>query len=61
VISIKSMDGKNIQKNLLQKEGIEISERLEVDLDQYLWEITSFDQVSINSRCLITNFISPML
>jgi methylated-DNA-protein-cysteine methyltransferase-like protein len=39
-ISIKSMDGKIIQKNLLQKEGIDISDRFKVDLDQYLWTIT---------------------
>jgi methylated-DNA-protein-cysteine methyltransferase-like protein len=42
-ISIKSIDGKTIQKNLLQKEGIKISDHFKVDLDQYLWEITSFD------------------
>lgn len=42
-ISLKSIDGKIIQKNLLQQEGFEISERFKVDLDQYLWAITSLD------------------
>jgi methylated-DNA-protein-cysteine methyltransferase-like protein len=43
VILIKSVDGKIIQKHLLQQEGIEISDRYKVDLDQYLWPITSLD------------------
>ena len=42
-ISIKSVDGKSFQKHLLQQEGIEISDRYEVDLDLYLWPITSLD------------------
>jgi methylated-DNA-protein-cysteine methyltransferase-like protein len=43
VISIKSIDGKRFQKRLLQEEGVRISDRFKVDLDQYLWAITSFD------------------
>jgi methylated-DNA-protein-cysteine methyltransferase-like protein len=43
VISIKSIDGKSIQKRLLQEEGVKISNRFKVDLDQYLWPITSLD------------------
>ena len=42
-ISIKSMDGKSIQKILLQEEGVKISDHFKVDLDQYLWAITSLD------------------
>ena len=42
-ISIKSIDGKSIQKHLLQEEGVKISDRFKVDLDQYLWAITSLD------------------
>ena len=39
-ISIKSIDGKSIQKNLLQQEGLEVSENFKVDLNQYLWTTT---------------------
>ena len=42
-ISIKSIDSKSIQKHLLQQEGVKISNNLKVDLDQYLWAITSVD------------------
>ena len=42
-ISIKSIDGRILQQNLLQQEGIEISDRFKIDLDQYLWPITSLD------------------
>ena len=42
-ISIKSIDGKIFQKHLLQEEGVKISDRYKVDLDQSLWAITSLD------------------
>ena len=42
-ISIKSIDSKSIQKHLLQQEGVKFSNNHKVDLDQYLWAITSVD------------------
>ena len=42
-ISIKSIDSKSIQKHLLQQEGVKFSNNLKVDLNQYLWAITSVD------------------
>jgi alkylated DNA nucleotide flippase Atl1 len=44
-ISIKSIDGKSIQKNLLQREGIEVLENFKVDLNQYLWTIRSYKRI----------------
>ena len=37
IIAIKSVDGKNTQKELLEKEGIEFKSEFKVDLKKYLW------------------------
>jgi methylated-DNA-protein-cysteine methyltransferase-like protein len=42
-ISIKSVDSKSIQKHLLQQEGVNFTNNLKVDLNQYLWAVTSVD------------------
>jgi len=42
-ISLKSIDSKSIQKHLLQQEGVKFSNDLKVDLNQYLWAVTSVD------------------
>ena len=41
VISLKSMEDKNYQKRLLEKEGIEISDDFKINLNEYLWRINS--------------------
>ncbi len=40
-IALKSQDGKDYQKILLEKEGIEFAENNKIDLKKYLWEIDS--------------------
>ncbi len=40
-IALKSQDGKEYQKILLEKEGIEFVESDKVDLKKCLWEIES--------------------
>jgi len=40
-IVLKSQDGKDYQKILLEKEGIEFAENNKIDLKKYLWEIDS--------------------
>ncbi|MFC1900966.1 MGMT family protein [Chloroflexota bacterium] len=37
-ISIKSIEGKEYQKHLLEQEGVEVSDNYEVDIDKYLWK-----------------------
>jgi len=38
-IAIKSIDGKEYQKYLLEQEGVEVSDNFEVDLNKYLWRV----------------------
>ena len=38
-IALKSFDGKDYQKYLLEQENIEVSDSFEVDLDKYLWKV----------------------
>ena len=38
-IALKSIDGKEYQKYLLEQEDIEVSDNFEVDLNKYLWRV----------------------
>ncbi len=38
-IANPSLEGKEHQKSLLEQEGIKVSDRYEIDLRQYLWEV----------------------
>jgi len=42
---LKSQDGKDYQKILLEKEGIEFVENNKIDLKKYLWEIDSIANI----------------
>jgi len=42
---LKSEDGKDYQKILLEKEGIEFVERNKVDLKKFIWEIDSIRKI----------------
>jgi len=42
---LKSQDGKDYQKILLEKEGIEFVEKNKIDLKKYLWEIDSIANI----------------
>ncbi|MHA2287625.1 MAG: MGMT family protein [Promethearchaeota archaeon] len=44
-IALKSQDGKDYQKILLEKEGIKIVENNTVDLKKLLWEIDSIENI----------------
>ncbi|NHJ20784.1 MAG: MGMT family protein [Candidatus Lokiarchaeota archaeon] len=44
-IVLKAEDGKEFQKILLEKEGIEIVGENKVDLKKYLWEIDSLSNI----------------
>ncbi|MFX0076636.1 MAG: MGMT family protein [Candidatus Hermodarchaeota archaeon] len=44
-IVLKSEDGKDFQKVLLESEGIEFVEKDRVDLKKYLWEIDSLSNI----------------
>ena len=44
-ISLKSIEDKNFQKNLLEQEGVEISNGFKVDLNIYLWKISSIESL----------------
>ena len=37
-IALKSIEGKEHQKRLLEQEGIKVSDNYEVDLNKYLWK-----------------------
>jgi methylated-DNA-protein-cysteine methyltransferase-like protein len=43
IISLTSIEGKEHQKWLLEQEGIKVSDRYEIDLNKYLWNIDSTD------------------
>ena len=44
-IALKSQDGKDYQKILLEKEGIEFTENNKIDFKKYLWEIDSIGNI----------------
>ncbi|MDX1797059.1 MAG: MGMT family protein [Candidatus Lokiarchaeia archaeon] len=44
-ISLKSIEDRQYQKNLLEQEGIKISNDFKVDLKKYLWKIKSIENV----------------
>lgn len=43
IISLKSIEGKENQKWLLEQEGIKVSDCYEIDLNKYLWNLESTD------------------
>ena len=42
-ISLPSIEGKVHQKELLEQEGVTVSDSYEVDVNQYLWDLDSLD------------------
>ncbi|MFX0005406.1 MAG: MGMT family protein [Candidatus Hermodarchaeota archaeon] len=44
-ISLKSIEDRQYQKNLLEQEGIKISDGFKVDLENYLWKIKSIENL----------------
>ena len=44
-IALKSQDGKDYQKKLLEKEGVEFVGADKVDLKKYLWELASIADI----------------
>jgi len=44
---MKSQDGKEYQKVLLEKEGVEFVENNKIDLKKYLWEIDSIGYINL--------------
>ncbi|MBY9020021.1 MAG: MGMT family protein [Candidatus Lokiarchaeota archaeon] len=44
-IVLKSQDGKDYQKILLEKEGIKFTENNKIDLKNFLWEIDSIVKI----------------
>ena len=46
-IALKSEDGQDYQKVLLEKEGVEIGPTNKIDLKKYLWEIKSLENLKI--------------
>ncbi len=46
-IALKSQDGQDYQKILLEKEGVEISHTNKIDLKKYLWDIESLENLKI--------------
>lgn len=46
-IALKTQDGQDYQKILLEKEGVEIGSTNKIDLKKYLWEIKSLKNLKI--------------
>ena len=46
-IALKTQDGQDYQKILLEKEGVEIGSTNKIDLKKYLWEIKSLENLKI--------------
>ncbi|MEJ2249958.1 MAG: MGMT family protein [Candidatus Lokiarchaeota archaeon] len=44
-ISLKQLDDKNYQKALLEKEGIYFQKKFELDLDTYMWNLKSIEEI----------------
>jgi len=45
IISLKSLEDREYQKNLLEQEGIMFKDGFKVDLKKYLWKIDSIEKV----------------
>ncbi len=45
LIALNSEEGRNQQKFLLMKEGIEFVGEFEIDLSKYLWKINSIEEI----------------
>ncbi|MFX1364447.1 MAG: MGMT family protein [Promethearchaeota archaeon] len=45
IISLKSFEDRTYQKNLLEKEGIIVTDQFRVDLKKYLWKIDSIKKI----------------
>ncbi|MFX1328913.1 MAG: MGMT family protein [Promethearchaeota archaeon] len=48
LIALKSVEDREYQKNLLQKEGIEVLNDFKVDLKKFLWRIDSINNIKTN-------------
>ena len=44
-IALNSEEGRNQQKYLLIKEGVEFSDEYKIDLNKYLWKINSIEEI----------------
>ena len=44
-IALNSEEGRNQQKYLLIKEGVEFSDEYKIDLNNYLWKINSIEEI----------------
>jgi len=42
---LKSVEDKEYQKNLLEQEGIMVSDGYKINLEDYLWKIDSINQL----------------
>ena len=42
-IALPSIEGKDHQKRLLEQEGVRVSDGYKIDLNEFLWDIGSFD------------------
>ena len=45
IIALKSIEDKEYQKNLLEQEGIIVSEGYKINLKDYLWKIDSIENI----------------
>ena len=45
LVALKSEEGRNQQKYLLLKEGIEFIDEFRIDLSRYLWKINSIGEI----------------
>ena len=44
-IALNSEEGRNQQKYLLIKEGVEFSDEYKIDLNKFLWKINSIEEI----------------
>ena len=45
LIALNSEEGRNQQKYMLIKEGVEFSDEYRIDLNKYLWKINSIEEI----------------
>ncbi|UCD02557.1 MAG: MGMT family protein [Promethearchaeota archaeon] len=45
IISLKSLEDREYQKNLLEQEGIMVTDGFKVNLKKYLWKIDSIEKI----------------
>ena len=45
IIALNSEEGRNQQKYMLMKEGVEFSDEYKTDLNKYLWKINSLEDI----------------